>query len=62
MIKPTSVGPIRGRRGKWRDRPYGHGTYGSTRQAAVTDYGQFGHKHDFKSQKKSSTTAHQAPN
>jgi len=63
MIKPTSVGPIRGRRGtgRWRARPYGRGTYGSNRQAAVTEYGQFGHRHDFK-QKKSSTAAPQAPN
>ncbi|KAH3753388.1 hypothetical protein DPMN_188024 [Dreissena polymorpha] len=52
-----------GRRGtgRWRARPYGRGTYGSNRQAAVTEYGQFGHRHDFK-QKKSSTAAPQAPN
>ncbi|KAH3693043.1 hypothetical protein DPMN_193380 [Dreissena polymorpha] len=62
MIKPTSVGHIRGRRGRWRARTYGRGTNSSCRQAAVTDYGQFGHKHDFKSQKKSSTTAPKAPN
>ncbi|XP_052245602.1 uncharacterized protein LOC127854579 [Dreissena polymorpha] len=60
--KTNFIFGARGRRGRWRARPYGRRTYGSSRQAEVTDYAQFGHKHEFKSQKKSSTTAPQAPN